>query len=277
MSSSNSARLLTIAAGLIVAFAILCPGVQAKRPNPGYQQFAGCPSPAERSESVTCLHAAIVGGHLKLGNKETPIENPIGLTGGVQSFSMPSPLLFNSEGGGMSKAKQKLAGSIASLTGALSLTKSLGKEAQVVYATTELAGTPIFTFPDVMKIPIKVHLENSALGSKCYIGSDASPIVLNLMTGTTNPPVPIQPISGKTFIPAFEPVREILILNGGIFADNTFGTPGASGCVLKLPGLIPLAANGVINTALGVPAAAGRSEAVLNINAEIVNAFFPYE
>ena len=41
----------------------------------------------------------------------------------------------------------------------------------------------------VVRVPIKVHLHNDAvLGPNCYIGSDASPIVLNLVETPTSTP-----------------------------------------------------------------------------------------
>jgi hypothetical protein len=43
---------------------------------------------------------------------------------------------------------------------------------------------------------VKVRLENPFLGSECYVGSNSSPVVLNLTTGTTSPPAPNKPIKG---------------------------------------------------------------------------------
>ena len=51
--------------------------------------------------------------------------------------------------------------------------------------------------------------------------------------------------------------------------DNSFSAPGASGCVLKLFGFIPISLNGFVNEQAGLPAAAGTNEAVQNINIEL--------
>jgi hypothetical protein len=275
MSSKRGFRSLSVVAGMFLAFAVLSPAAQAKRPNPGYESFAGCPSTAEKAGAITCMRIAITGGHLKLGSKELPIEKPMTMTGGVEELFEAVPLLFNAEGG-LSKVKQKVPGGVSLLTGMSSLTKSLGKEAQTVYATTELAAIPIINFTSTARLAVKVHLENSALGKNCYIGSNASPLILGLTTGTTNPPPPAKPISGVSPTPRYEPLREIQEENGGTLVDNAFAVPGANGCVLTVPGMLPLSINGLINSAMGLPAAAGRSEAVMNVDISIVDRFFVY-
>jgi hypothetical protein len=274
-SSSRGFRSLSVVAGAILAFAVFSPAAQAKRPNPGYEQFAGCPTYAEYADSNVCMHIVITGGHLKLGNKELPIEKPMTLTGGVKEFGQPAPLVFNSEGG-LSKVKQRVPGGVSLLTGMSSLTKTLGKEAQTVYATTELAAAPTFSFSGPARLPIKIHLESSALGNNCYLGSNASPLLFSLITGTTTPPAPAKPITGKAPFFRFEEVREIQEANGGIMVDNAFAVPGANGCVLSVPGMLPLSINGLINSAMGLPATAGRSEAVMNLDMALVISEFVY-
>lgn len=278
MTSYRYAKLLGAVVGLITAFAMLSPAAQAETPNPGYTQFAGCPSPfTENSEVKTCVRSEITSGHFKMGNKEVPIEKPIVLTGGVKTI-FGAPLVFNSEGG-LTKVKQKVPGGVIGLTGLTWLFEFLGSEALTLYATTELAGTPIIGGFDFAQLPIKVHLENTTgvLGKNCYVGSTSSPIVLNLITGTTAPPAPNKPISGKKPTTSIDPVLEILKASNGTYVDNSFAAPGASGCVLTLFGFIPISINGLVNAQSGLPAAAGTNETVQNFNAEIVNAEFPYE
>ena len=48
-----------------------------------------------------------------------------------------------------------------------------------------------------LQLPVKVKLSNVFLGSSCYVGSEADPIILNLTTGTTSPPAPNKPIKGS--------------------------------------------------------------------------------
>ncbi len=277
MNSNRFARLLVAVAGLVLAFAMLSPVAQAEKPHAGYEQFAGCPNPTtENSKVKTCVRSEITGGHFQMGSKDVPIEHPMVLTGGVEKLFSPSVLYFNSEGG-LTKVKQKVPGGVIGLTGLTWLLELLGSEALTLYATTELAGTPVIAGTAFAQLPIKVHLENAVLGSKCYVGSSSSPIVLNLITGTTNPPAPNKPITGTEPTFGFEPVREITTAKGGTYVDNSFAAPGANGCVLTLFGFIPISINGLVNSQSGLPAAAGTNETVQNFNAEVVNALFPYE
>ncbi len=275
--SKRHVSIMLAVAGLLTAFAAVSPVARAETPNPGYTQFAGCPSPfTENSEVVTCLRSVITGGKFKMGSKEVPIEKPISLTGGVKNGF--GQLYFNSEGG-LTKAKQKVPGGVIGITGLTWLAEFLGVEALTLYATTELAGTPFITNPENAQLPIKVHLDNTTgvLGKNCYVGSNSNPIVLNLTTGTTSPPPPNMPITGQAPVTSFDPVLEITKANNGIYVDNSFAAPGASGCVLTLFGFIPVSLNGLVDVQAGLPAAAGTNETVQNFYAELVNAEFPYE
>jgi hypothetical protein len=81
----------------ITAMALLAAGASAKEPNPGYTQFAGCPSPEENPAVAICIRSEVNGGHLQTGKKNVPIENPLTISGGLnnefEGFS------FNSKGG----------------------------------------------------------------------------------------------------------------------------------------------------------------------------------
>jgi hypothetical protein len=272
MKSMRHAKLLAVVAGLLVALAAFSPAAQAKTPNPGYTQFAGCP---ETANIVTCLRTEIIGGNFKMGNKNVPIEKTMVLTGGVENelknFS------YNSEGG-LTKVRQKVPGGVIGLTGLTWLAEFLGTDALTLYAVTELAGTPTFTDLNHATLPIKVHLENSTgvLGSKCYVGSNTGPITLHLTTGTTSPPPPNTPITGKEAKVSFEPAREIFEAKGGEFVDNSFAAPGANGCVLTLFGFIPISINGIVNTASGLPSPAGTNETRQVFNLELAGSEFVY-
>jgi len=212
-----------------------------------------------------------------MGNKDVPIEKQLVLTGGVDNLFALSPIKFNSEGG-LNKAKQKVPGGVIGLTGLTWLAEFLGIEALTLYATTELAGTPLLGGANFSQLPVKVHLENSTgvLGKSCYVGSTSNPIVLNLTTGTTAPPLPNKPITGTPPTPVFEEEREIQQELNGTFVDNSFAAPGASGCVLTLFGFIPISINGLVNTQSGLPSAAGNNETVQNFDAEVVSSHMAY-
>jgi hypothetical protein len=250
MVQKHSAKLLGVIVAIAAAIAVVAPVASAAPPPPPYSQFVGCPNEAKIG---SCLHSVVTGGHVKLGSKEVPIEKPIPLNGGIPvGFG---PLFFTSEGG-LGVVKQKVPGGVIGLTGLTWLAEFLGSEALTLYAATELAGTPIIEGLESIRLPVKAHLINGALGNNCYVGSTSNPIALHLLL--TNQPK-------LTF--NFE--TEVLAATGAIYEDKTFSAPGASGCVLTLFGFIPISINGLVNTASGLPAATGNNT-VQNINTELV-------
>lgn len=265
--SKTRTKLLAAMGVAILSVALLAPAAQAEKPKPPYEQFAGCPNEAESPESVLCIRSDITGGHLNVGNKEVPIENPLTLVGGTDAEF--EGFTYNEEGG-FSETPQKVPGGVIGLTGLTWLLEFFGSEALTLYATTELAGTPTgFTFNSVT-IPIKVHLTNPGglLGDNCYLGEDepGEAIVLNLITGTTEPPPPNEPITGKEPTLSIDE-NAIFHLDEGVFVDNSFSAPGVNGCVLKLFG-IPFPINGLVDEVSGLPAAAGTNESVQEFNIE---------
>lgn len=264
IQSNTLARLLVAVGTAIAALALLAPLASAKTPEPGYSQFAGCPDQVENPAVILCIRSVINGGHFKMGSKDVPITNPMTLSGGVDgSFEK----IFANAKGGLTPVKQQVPGGVIGITGLDWLVNFLGLEALKLYAVTELAGQP--TIGDGTFLPIKVHLINSILGNNCYVGSVASPISLQLITGTTTPPGPNKPITGK--LPSFsEDALHITHANGAEFVDNAFAAPGASGCVLTLFGFIPISINGLVNSQSGLPAAAGTNETRQNTDSEFV-------
>lgn len=278
MKSNRVARLLVAVAGLIVAFAMLSPVASAAPPKPAYAQFAGCPSPyTENPKSITCLRSEINGGYFQMGSKTVPIEKPITLTGGIEKLFSITPLYYNAEGG-LTKAKQKVPGGVIGLTGLTWLAEFLGIEALTLYATTELAGTVLVGGTEFAQLPIKVHLENSTgvLGKNCYVGSTSNPIILNLITGTTAPPPPNTPITGKKPFLKFNEETEVQEALDGKYVDNSFAAPGASGCVLTLFGFIPISINGLVNTQSGLPSPAGKNATAQEFDAGVVSSELAY-
>lgn len=265
IQSKTLAKLLAAAGAAILAISMFAPIAQAKEePQPGFTQFKGCPRPEEKV-MFFCVRSDIKGGHIQFGSKNAPIEKPLSLTGGTNvEFE---EFTANSEGG-LSKVKQKVPGGVLGLTGLTWLLEFFGSEALTLYAVTELAGQPTGFSPTSVTLPIKVHLEtpSGVLGKNCYIGSVGSPITLKNTTGTTNPPPPNKPITGKDFTISEE--GEIAHLRNGIFVDNAFSVPGASGCTLTLFGFIPINLNGFVNSQSALPSPAGKNEAVQELDIE---------
>jgi hypothetical protein len=273
MKSNHLAKLLGAVVVAALAIAMIAPAAQAETPAPGYSQFAGCPSKKENSKIATCIRSVIKSGNFKMGNKNVPITAPITVSGGVDGLL--GNFAFTSKGG-MSVAKQKVPGGVIGLTGLTWLAEFLGSEALTLYAVTEPVGLPVLHGFEGIDLPIRVHLINGTLGNNCYVGSATSPISLHLTTGTTSPPPPNTPITGKEATEFFGDALEIIHINGSQYVDNAFSAPGASGCVLTLFGFIPISINGLVNSSSGLPAAAGTNETVQNIDTEIVEVGLVY-
>ena len=273
--SRTVAGLLTAVGAVLAALALLAPAASATEPAPGYEQFAGCPTEAENAETVGCIRSDVTGGYLQTGSKTVPIENPLTISGGVNAEL--EGFAYNSQGG-LSKVKQKVPGGVVGLTGLTWLLEFFGSDALTLYAITELAGTPSnFNF-DSVTLPIKVHLINTTglLGNNCYLGSDSNPIVLNLTTGTTEPPPPNEPISGQEAEFGFDEETGIIHFDNGTYVDNSFAVPGASGCKLYLFGFIPISVNGLVNEQADLPSAAGNNESVQDFDLELTERSLVY-
>ena len=268
-------KMLAAFVAAVAAMALLAPLASAAETAPGYEQFKGCPTPAESPSSVICIRSDVTGGTLQMGSKEVPVEHPLTISGGVdgefENFT-PGPE------GGLTPVKQKVPGGVIGLTGLTALLEFFGSEALTLYGIAELAGTPTnFAFNSVT-LPIKVHLvtPSGVLGNTCYIGSNSNPIVLNLITGTTEPPPPNEPITGKEAEISFDGEKEIFHLDNGTFVDNSFAVPGASGCVLKLFGFIPISLNGFVNEQAELPSPAGKNSAIQDFDLEFTPQFRVY-
>ncbi|HWM63037.1 MAG TPA: hypothetical protein VNP96_03510 [Solirubrobacterales bacterium] len=258
------ARLLTALGAALMALVLMAPMAQGATPAPGYTQFAGCPDQEENSATTVCLRSEINGGHFQMGSKTVPITDPIVLSGGadenLDGFDA-------SPAGGLAPNKQQVPGGVIGITGLDWLVNFLGIEQLKLYAETQLVGTPDIDFTEV-KLPIRVRLINPVLGNSCYVGSPSEPIMLNLTTGTTEPPPPNEPISGTFPSFEFDEGTGILKLNDGVYVDNEFAAPGANGCKLTLLGLLPINLNPLVNLQAGLPSPAGTNETVQNFDAE---------
>lgn len=240
-------------AAVLAVFAVAAPLAQATTPAPGYSQFAGCPSPAEKATISSCFRGEITGGTFKLGNKEVPIEKPMVLSGGTNAEG--NEFSFNSKGG-LTPVKQKVPGGVVGLTGLTWLFEFLGSEALTLYAVTELAGPVGNPLAPAFELPIKVHLINGVLGNSCYVGSNSDPIKLNLAFS-------------KFPEYEFDLATEIGHLRNGTYTDDKFAAPKAHGCVLNLLGFIPINLDSIVDAASGLPASSGNGT-TQNFNAELV-------
>ncbi len=108
-------------------------------------------------------------------------------------------------------------------------------------------------------MPVKIHLENPLLGNNCYVGSNTTPLTWNLITGTTTPPPPYTPITGKAGYVQFKDNFEIAEITENELVDNTWKAPKATGC----GGTLELLINPIINTTVGLPSEPGENSTTL--------------
>ncbi len=268
-------RKILVAAALtaLALTAIFASAANAATPAPPYQDFAGCPSEAENPEVAVCQKFEFTGGHITFGNRQVPVTNTIILRGGIEQET--GNFVFNNEGG-MIPAQQTVPGGVIGMTGLKWLDEFSAKALQL-HATVELAGQPGSLFNETFLVPVKLHLESPLLGNGCYIGSNASPIDLNLGIGTTNPPAPNMPISGHPSSPLTPEESRPAVRTGtdGLFVDNAYAVPAASGCQLEIGGYtLPL--DSLVDSAYKLPAAAGTNETMLDYNTSRVSSFTVY-
>jgi hypothetical protein len=248
------ARVRTVAAMLALA-GVLAALVGATPAMAGLQKefsvFSACPL---STPGVTqCISSKTVSGQFKIGSKTVAITQPVILQGGIKGTG--------TELVGASLSKTPLV-----VPGGLLGVGLLGNLEEVT-ATSELAGTVILN-PRALttqegvatSLPMKVKLDNPLLGSTCYIGSDAQPIVAQLTTGTTSPPSPNTPITGSAGTIVIEGDGKINSFSNTSLVDNAFAAPGVNGCAEPAS----LVVDPAVDLSAGLPAAAGTNTAILN-------------
>jgi hypothetical protein len=274
-SRKLSLALLTALSLLSLIVAAL-PTKASAAPGGEYAAFAECPT--ADIELAGCFLARTESGAIKIGNQSVPIENPQIFQGGfVEEESGALKVVGAANGNTFPPSPQTVPGGLLGvLCEALpGLAKALCNAAfraglTEVKATPELAEPPsaielseINLFAESgtgLRLPIKVKLENTFLGNKCYVGSNTDPIVLNLTTGATSPPPPNESIHGQLGTLNSRAEGRILVDEENSLVDNSFAAPAATGC----GGLLASVVDPVLNSVLGLPAEAGHNAARLN-------------
>jgi len=252
-------------------------------PKGGYAVFAQCPVHAAGVDA--CLYSPTTSGYITIGKQEVPIVNTQVLQGGLleNEPTYVKPLSAALNGETLTKTAQKVPGGLLGIKceeikGSGWLEKEVRSLCEYlfankltnVYAVTELAAPASSVVLNsafeqlgigtALTLPVKVKLENPLFGSECYIGSDSEPINIELTTGATS--------GGPTGKPGTKTTKEeggIVEISGVSLVNNTFKAPGSSGCGIF--GLL----DGLINSKIGLPSAAGKNTAVLNGKVEIAN------
>ena len=274
----------------------------AGTPSGPYVMFQYCPY--TNPNVASCVYSVTSSGTLSIGNTSLPITQPIVLQGGLADLG-PGPLYDAVGAPTLIAPAANVPGGLLGIVnpapdwpGPLwTIFWTIVGTVNNVSATMELVGTTQTNFgnalnpptdgsdPTAVRLAARVHLQNPFLGDTCYIGSAANPIVIQLQTGMTNPPLPNKPISGNPGTLNFiftDPVNYIGYLeeDGVSLVDNSFAVPGASGCgnvALGLPIITPVLetlVSAAVNLKVGLPSAGGKNTAILNGTTSIAAAAY---
>jgi hypothetical protein len=268
---------------VVASTGILAVPAAMATPKGGYAVFAQCPVKTKHVNG--CIYSPTESGYVTIGKQEVPIVNTQDLQGGLLREEEPfiKHMAGALNGETLTKTAQEVPGGLTGLVNCNEITgegwfeKELRSACKSIFdnkltgvnAITELAGPASGVVLNTaaeqlgegtaLTLPVKVRLENPLLGSECYIGSESEPITLNLTTGATS--------GGPTGKPGTQTTTEaggILVISGVSLVSNTFKAPEATGCAYGL-------LDGIIDSKMGLPSAAGKNTAVLNGKVEIAN------
>ena len=255
-------------------------------PTGPYAVFAQCPTSEPGVE--LCNYGQTTSGEFAFGSTKVPINKTITLQGGAIPVPSVENLFFlvpAKNGESLSKTELNVPGGLLDLvnceeikgngffeSAARAACKAIFENKTTgVSATAELVANEsnpalinLFTLigesGTALTLPIRIHLKNPLLGKSCYVGSESSPIELQLTTGTTSPPEPNKPIKGN--LGTFEEEQEVLVLRDNTLVDNAFSVPVAQGCgeFLSITGFL----DSIVDHKLGLPLAAGHNTAQLS-------------
>ncbi len=275
---------------LIIAMALLAPltgaaiasPASAIEPTGEFTIFNQCPR--FTPEVTDCIHTMAADGELTIDKLTVPTTNPITIQYGFSGAGSNIHVVGALNGETLSPTPQQVPGGLSSVIdckeikgkrlpamlrglcqrivnhtrdNAVNLIVELARPASEIYFNT---GNELFKSGVALGLPVKIRLENPLLGNHCYIGSSSDPISFGLGTGTTAPPPPNQPISGKVGEVNFNEEFTITQVTHQTEVDNTFSAPVAKGCGGPLAFLI----DPLINSKIGLPAPSGHNTVIYN-------------
>ncbi len=245
--------------------------------NGNWAPFTRCPVDAPvmlaadgRIDIVQCIASHAASGSIKLGTTEV-VTGASDLQLGVVQHATGAPTLVAPAGGALIADSADIPGGLLGLMCPSDIpvisdicrgitNATLNR----VVATVESAGTPsdfnltagATSGQPIIAIPVRIHLQNPLLGSACYIGSAAHPVVLRPQN-ITAPTLGIQRFDGNGTANTAGVMNRLSLINASQ-TDTTFAVPGASGC--GLAGMLDWA----VNVKTGLPSAAGHNSVVLD-------------
>ncbi len=278
------ASLLTAAVASLAVLAFASSAL-ATKPTGEWAQFGDCP--LSNPKVTICVFAQTTSGEFKIGSTSVPLTKTTTLQGGLEVIEEGNKEVFinAADGNTLSKTPQTVPGGLLKIVApeffgeplSKIFNEFINKGITGVTATTELVGQVKLDVNSIigksgtgLSLPVRVHLENSFLGSKCFIGSSAHPVTVDFTTGTTSPPPPNTPITGATGAFGEKGGGTILTLTNNSLVNNSFAAPEAEGCGSQiLFGLFTGIIDSAVDSQLGLPSAAGHNTAILNGTQEL--------
>jgi len=281
------APLLAVAAVSLAVLGFAAPAL-ALKPTGDFAPFGDCPTKVTGVN--LCVFAQTSGGEFKISSTAVPITKTITLQGGIieNEESGAETFVNATDGNTLSKTPQTVPGGLLKIMSPAFFPEPLkkifnefiNKGITGVTATTELVGNVgvdtqklLEKSGTALSLPVRVHLENSFLGSNCYIGSKTHPVVVELTTGTTSPPLPNTPITGNIGEGELKDEGALIVLRKNSLVNNTFSAPEAEGCGSQiLFGIFTGIIDSAVDSELGLPSASGHNTAILNGTLELASA-----
>jgi hypothetical protein len=245
------------------------------QPKGEYAAFAECPT--SNPELAACLVARAEGGKggsITFGKQTVPIENTQTLQGGfIEEESGAMKFVAAANGDTLTKTAQKVPGGLSGLVNCTEISNKTEREnceaifenkITGVYATVELAApaSDIYLNEEnleaemgtALTLPVKIKIENPLLGNECYIGSNSSPLIVELTSGTSGS------LTGKLGTIGSRAEGNILVISDNSLVNNTVSVPGAAGCGGSFSSII----DKIVDARLAIPAAAPTNKVTLN-------------
>lgn len=275
------APLLALAAVSLAVLGFAAPALAGK-PTGRYANFSQCP--LKVTGVNFCIFGQTSSGEFKIKKTVVPITKTITLQGGIIVAESGAETFVNAANGEtLSKTPENVPGGLLKIIAPkewpeilqVIFNEIISKGVTGVNASTEQVGNVTISrgsllagLPDALGLPVRVHLENSFLGSGCYVGSKAHPVNLELTTGATSPPLPNESIKGSLGEPEFieeDGEDALLVLRKNSLVNNTFSAPEAEGCGSQyFFGLFTGLIDDAVDAELGLPSASGNNTAILD-------------
>jgi len=257
---------------LTTLFATLGASSAVAAPKGEYAAFAECPT--SKAQLAACISARAEGGSIAFGDETVPVVNTQTLQGGfIEEESGALQFVAAAKGNTLTKTSQKVPGGLSGLVNCTEISNKHEREnCEAIFenkltgvnATVELAapassiGLNEFNLETetgtALSLPIKVKLENPLLGDECYIGSNSSPLVVELTTGTSGS------LTGTLGEVGSRAEGGILVISKDSLVNNTIAVPGANGCGGGFSSVI----DKIVDGRLAIPAAEGHNKVTLD-------------